>query len=87
MAVHTNDHDYARAPETLDDKEADCREIFTSTKYETVHPAVHVHPDVHPVTGKRGLFSGGESRDLLRLRHLALHTGGGLTVTYAGKSA
>jgi alpha-ketoglutarate-dependent taurine dioxygenase len=73
-AVHTNDHDYARSPETLGDKEKKRREVFTSTKYQTVHPVVRVHP----VTGERGLFIGGfaqrivglsgtESRDLLRL--------------------
>jgi alpha-ketoglutarate-dependent taurine dioxygenase len=73
-AVHTNDHDYARAPETLDEQEKERRAVFTSTKYETVHPVVRVHP----VTGERGLFIGGfaqrivglsgtESRDLLRL--------------------
>jgi alpha-ketoglutarate-dependent taurine dioxygenase len=73
-AVHTNDHDYARSPEALGEKEKERREVFTSTKYQTVHPVVRVHP----VTGERGLFIGGfaqrivglsgtESRDLLRL--------------------
>jgi len=73
-AVHTNDYDYAVPPESLDDAERARREVFISTKYETVHPAVRVHP----LTGERGLFIGGfaqrivglsngESRDILRL--------------------
>jgi alpha-ketoglutarate-dependent sulfate ester dioxygenase len=73
-AVHTNDYDYAVPPENLDCTERERRAIFLSTKYETVHPVVRVHP----LTGERGLFIGGfaqrivgfstgESRDLLRL--------------------
>ncbi|HEY3480276.1 MAG TPA: TauD/TfdA family dioxygenase, partial [Streptomyces sp.] len=73
-AVHTNDYDYVRPPETVDDKEQARRAQFVSRKYRTVHPVVRAHP----VTGERGLFIGGfaqrieglsvtESRDLLRL--------------------
>jgi taurine dioxygenase len=73
-AVHTNDYDYVTPPEDLDEAERERRAIFTSTRYETVHPVVRVHP----VTGERGLFIGGfaqrivglssgESRDILRL--------------------
>lgn len=73
-AEHTNDYDYVRPPETLDDKEQARRAQFVSRKYRTLHPVVRVHP----VTGERGLFLGGfaqrieglsvgESRDLLRL--------------------
>ncbi|MDQ1731175.1 MAG: alkyl sulfatase [Pseudonocardiales bacterium] len=73
-AVHPNDYDYA-VPENLnlagDDER---RAVFTSVKYQTVHPVVRVHP----LTGERGLFIGGfaqrlvglsstESRDILRL--------------------
>jgi alpha-ketoglutarate-dependent sulfate ester dioxygenase len=73
-AVHTNDYDYAVAPETLDEDARTRRAQFTSIKYETAHPVVRVHPR----TGERGLFIGGfasrivglstgESRDILRL--------------------
>jgi taurine dioxygenase len=73
-AVHTNDYDYVKPPETLSQSEQDRRELFLSTKYETAHPVVRVHP----LTGDRSLFIGGfaqrivglpkgESRDVLRL--------------------
>jgi alpha-ketoglutarate-dependent sulfate ester dioxygenase len=73
-AVHTNDHDYVVPPESLSEQERRHRSLFVSTKYETVHPVVRVHP----LTGERGLFIGGfaqrviglsagESRDILRL--------------------
>ena len=73
-AVHTNDYDYAVPANLQQDGAAERRKVFTSTKYETVHPVVRVHP----LTGERGLFIGGfaqrivglsntESRDILRL--------------------
>ena len=73
-AVHTNDYDYAVPPESLDDAQRERRAVFTSIRYETVHPVVRVHP----LTGERGLFVGGfaqriaslssgDSRDILRL--------------------
>ena len=73
-AVHTNDYDYVKPPETLSQAERERREIFLSTKYETAHPVVRVHP----LTGERSLFIGGfaqrivglpkgESKDILRL--------------------
>jgi taurine dioxygenase len=73
-AVHTNDYDYAVPPESLDAAEQERRAVFVSTRYETAHPVVRVHP----LTGERGLFIGGfaqrivglskgESRDILQL--------------------
>jgi alpha-ketoglutarate-dependent taurine dioxygenase len=73
-AVHTNDYDYAVPANLEQDGAAERRAVFTSTKYETIHPVVRVHPH----TGERGLFIGGftrrivglsttESRDILRL--------------------
>jgi alpha-ketoglutarate-dependent sulfate ester dioxygenase len=74
QAVHTNDYDYAVPPESLDESQRERREVFTRIKYQTVHPVVRVHP----LTGERGLFTGGfaqrivglptgESRDILRI--------------------
>jgi alpha-ketoglutarate-dependent sulfate ester dioxygenase len=54
-AVHTNDYDYAVPPESLDDAQRARRAVFISTRYETVHPVVRVHP----LTGERNLFIGG----------------------------
>jgi alpha-ketoglutarate-dependent taurine dioxygenase len=73
-AVHTNDYDYAVPAEILNEVERDRRALFVSTKFETVHPVVRVHP----LTGQRNLFIGGfaqrivglsvgESKDILRL--------------------
>ena len=62
-AVHTNDYDYAAAPETID---ADARQRhaeFVSIKYQTVHPVVRVHP----LTGERGLFIGGFAQRIVGL--------------------
>jgi alpha-ketoglutarate-dependent taurine dioxygenase len=72
-AVHTNDYDYAQ-PQFRTEKQAEHHKTFVSTKYQTVHPVVRVHPE----TAERGLFIGGfaqrivglsntESRDILRL--------------------
>jgi alpha-ketoglutarate-dependent sulfate ester dioxygenase len=74
QAVHTNDYDYAVPPEILNEVERERRALFVSTKYETVHPVVRVHP----LTSEHGLYIGGfaqrivglsagESKDILRL--------------------
>jgi alpha-ketoglutarate-dependent sulfate ester dioxygenase len=74
QAVHTNDYDYAVPAEILNQAERERRALFVSTKYESVHPVVRVHP----LTGEHGLFIGGfaqrivgltagESKDILRL--------------------
>jgi taurine dioxygenase len=72
-AVHTNDYDHV-LPETVDDAELRRRAEFVSTKFQTAHPVVRVHP----LTGERGLFIGSwahrivglaadESREVLKL--------------------
>ena len=62
-AVHTNDYDYAVPPESLNETERDRRELFLSTRYETAHPVVRVHP----LTGERGLFIGGFAQRIVGL--------------------
>jgi alpha-ketoglutarate-dependent taurine dioxygenase len=72
-AVHTNDYDYA-LPRNNAAKAAEYRKVFVSTRYQTGHPVVRVHPE----SGERNLFIGGfaqrivglsgtESRDILRI--------------------
>jgi taurine dioxygenase len=62
-AIHTNDYDYAVPQESLDEETRRRREVFTSIKYQTVHPVVRVHP----LTGERGLFIGGFAQRIVGL--------------------
>jgi alpha-ketoglutarate-dependent taurine dioxygenase len=43
-AVHTNDYDYA-LPRNNAAKAAEYRKVFVSTRYQTGHPVVRVHPE------------------------------------------
>ncbi|RII17792.1 putative dioxygenase [Streptomyces sp. YIM 130001] len=53
--VHTNDYDYAAArPEARPAALEQHRKVFTSTKFQTEHPVVRVHPE----TGERTLVLG-----------------------------
>lgn len=55
-AVHTNVYDYAGfSPDKDPEAFKKYQEVFASTKYETEHPVVRVHP----VTGERTLLLGG----------------------------
>ena len=62
-AVHTNDFDYAVPQESVDDAARERRAVFTSIKYQTVHPVVRVHP----LTDERGLFVGGFAQRIVGL--------------------
>lgn len=54
-ALHTNEFDYgAQRSELSEARKRHYREVFTSTRYETEHPVVHVHPE----TGERSLLLG-----------------------------
>ncbi len=52
--VHTNDSDYAASTVDVSDAARAYAKIFQSTIYETIHPAVHVHPE----SGERALLLG-----------------------------
>ncbi|MER5219804.1 TauD/TfdA dioxygenase family protein [Streptomyces flaveus] len=63
--VHTNDYDYAAArPEAPSAELLRHRKVFTSTKFETEHPVVRVHPE----TGERVLLLGNFLQKLAGLR-------------------
>jgi alpha-ketoglutarate-dependent taurine dioxygenase len=72
-AVHTNDYDYAAFSENAekhDDTKVFSRESFTSTKFETAHPAVRVHPE----TGERSLLLGHFVKGFVGLNQLESST-------------
>jgi alpha-ketoglutarate-dependent taurine dioxygenase len=53
--VHTNDYDYAAVrPDAPSAALEQHRKVFTSTKFQTEHPVVRVHPE----TGERTLILG-----------------------------
>ncbi|MGW1024880.1 TauD/TfdA dioxygenase family protein [Streptomyces sp. NPDC002577] len=53
--VHTNDYDYAAVrPNATAEALKQYRKVFTSTKFQTEHPVVRVHPE----TGERTLLLG-----------------------------
>ncbi|MBO0729969.1 MAG: TauD/TfdA family dioxygenase [Acidimicrobiaceae bacterium] len=63
-ALHTNDFDYARlgaTKEGVDERRAEYARVFASTKYETVHPVVRIHPE----SGERSLLLGHFVRQIL----------------------
>ena len=60
-ALHSNDYDYQVNRETSAAERERYHEVFTSTKYETEHPVVHVHPE----TGERHLLLGHFAKKIL----------------------
>lgn len=63
-AIHTNAFDYARlavaSPQIDPERIAAYAAVFASTKYETRHPVVRLHPE----TGERSLLLGAFARQL-----------------------
>ncbi|MBW7473827.1 TauD/TfdA family dioxygenase [Paenibacillus oenotherae] len=63
-AVHSNEYDYAAQKSDIPEESArHYREVFTSTKYETEHPLVRVHPE----TGERTLLLGHFAKKIIGL--------------------
>ncbi len=63
-AVHTNSYDYSdHREDTTSDKVEAYRKEFRSTRYETEHPVVRVHPE----TGERTLLLGHFVREFVGL--------------------
>jgi len=53
--VHTNGSDYAASTVDVSSSTREYAQVFQSTVYETIHPAVQVHPE----SGERSLLLGG----------------------------
>ncbi|WP_236340193.1 TauD/TfdA dioxygenase family protein [Paenibacillus plantiphilus] len=63
-AVHSNEYDYAaQKPSITEEAARYYKEVFTSTKYETEHPLVRVHPE----TGERTLLLGHFAKRIIGL--------------------
>lgn len=64
-AVHTNDYDYVKPPNSGADpeKSAEHRKAFVSRTWKTAHPVVRVHPE----SGERNLFIGGFAQSVVGL--------------------
>jgi taurine dioxygenase len=63
-AVHSNDDPYARLGATRDgvnERRPEHGRVLASTKYETIHPVVRLHPE----SGERSLLLGGFARQLI----------------------
>lgn len=63
-AVHSNEYDYAAQKSSISEEAArHYKEVFISTKYETEHPLVRVHPE----TGERTLLLGHFAKRIIGL--------------------
>lgn len=63
-ALHSNEFDYGNQRSDLSEaRKRHYREVFISTRYQTEHPVVHVHPE----TGERSLLLGHFIRNFIGL--------------------
>jgi alpha-ketoglutarate-dependent taurine dioxygenase len=68
--VHSNGSDYAAATVDIPESAREYSKVFQSTIYETLHPAVQVHPE----SGERSLLLGGFARRIKGLTAEDSHT-------------
>ncbi len=68
--VHSNGSDYAAATVDVPASAREYSKVFQSTIYETLHPAVHIHPE----SGERSLLLGGFARRIKGLTAEDSHT-------------